>query len=289
MDDIEQPPGPKGVKTTGVAAAPYAGLPGYHVSLRLSRVDPVAVTEVTERWMRRRIEEDGVAESETYTRRVIGEVPRTLTMTRETADVKEHVSVTLHHERVSRASWVVVQRCIRAAWIRDEDLPLGLERSTYLPPAIVPLLIRTFGAERDRHVLLLPRVCDESDAVRLAEYVECPKRTMPVVVVSSGNSGSGALAGAGTLARQVAGQAHVFSLADSFAALRFGEAIGEGFECAGGAARLFWPGMSRIDPVSDHPAWDPHVRYHERESFELDVLAKLSEWWREREKREDGR
>lgn len=132
------------------------------------------------------------------------------------------------------------------------------EQEPFVPslPAVVRQVVDDLPCAADGVVLSAsPTYLDEPrDLQAFVELLENPDRRLPVIAIAEGRTRP-VFANPDTVARRLAGAAHVFGVRDGWT-WEIGRAIGRQLSVFDGAARLYAPGFSRdeADPF-EHPLW----------------------------------
>lgn len=150
--------------------------------------------------------------------------------------------------------------------------PLAPLRYDFRAPVIVRTLLKEF-AVLDGPERCLPSGVElgASDVPALVDFLTSAERRLPVVVVSS--DGTSARLETALLSQQLAGIAHVRSLASNHAAWTLTETVGPSLSVYRGAVRIYFPGFAPGDEPRRH-----RLYLGERVSDELIgyILASLS-------------
>jgi len=102
-----------------------------------------------------------------------------------------------------------------------------------------------------------PVELSQSDVARLVQWLENEARERPVILVSRQGGTSEMLVDPRTLAREVAGLAHVRILSSPQASWALTDEIGNSLSVWDGAVRIYFPGFHRTDDTRQHRTWYP--------------------------------
>jgi hypothetical protein len=135
--------------------------------------------------------------------------------------------------------------------------PVSYEFGT---PAVVRTILRA-ATVTDAGERVLPGHVElgASDVPALVAWLESPERRLPVVVVSRTMDAGSTLVDSNSLAKEVAGIAHVRVLSSSAAAWALTSAVGQPMSVWGGAVRIYFPGFASTDDPRGHRYWVANV------------------------------
>jgi hypothetical protein len=158
------------------------------------------------------------------------------------------------------------------AWVslRVAIEPVALEvrplRFDVFRPKVIASLLEAPGVKADgRHLALSSMSISGTEMTDLVALLLDPHRALPVVVITKPSGEDHLLLDADRVADQLAGLTHTFVLADGATAYALTDAVGKELSVFLGAARLYWPGLTKTADKFAHPLWLPDV-IREREA-----------------------
>lgn len=125
-------------------------------------------------------------------------------------------------------------------------------------PAIVRTLLREITVQDASHRVQPVAVeLGASSIPELVDWLGSPDRRLPVVIASRTREYGALLLNEQTLARELAGMAHVRVLSGGQASWALTEAVGQPLSLWDGAVRIYFPGFSLTDEPRRHRVWFP--------------------------------
>jgi hypothetical protein len=141
-------------------------------------------------------------------------------------------------------------------WIEAVDFLISPATIALGSPGVIRRICSSWPVKvGDIEIRAQPRPFQAGGISELTSLLEDPNRRFPIVLVAPYTNGSDNLLDPEALARNLAGVALIVDAVDAKATWGMADKLGRTLSCFDGAARIYWPGFSRMSNPRRHPLY----------------------------------